>query len=228
MSTLRTLPIAAVPPLALALCALALAGCGRRPAPAGAGSPASAAATSAAATSTAAASATTAASPPSAAASSACPASALKVSLNTAAAGVAGGSSLVPLEFENVSASSCTLPEYPDVSFAAGSAGPDIGAPAARQHAAQASALVLAPGTVAHAWLQISDVANYPASSCKPVTAHGLRVSFASATAGTFVAKALQACCPDAAGQQHRPGRVPGPGRPGQARHRALTGPGPA
>ena len=193
MSTLRTLPIAAVPPLALALCALALAGCGSRPAPAGAGSPASAAATSAAA-STAATPATTTASPPSAAVSSACPASALKVSLNTTAAGVAGGSSLVPLEFENVSGSSCTLPEYPDVSFAAGSAGPDIGAPAARQHAAQASALVLAPGTVAHAWLQISAVANYPASSCKPVTAHGLRVSFASATAGTFVAKALQAC----------------------------------
>lgn len=188
MSTPRTVLTAAVPPLAMALCALALAGCGTRQAPAAAGPSSAATASSPGATSTG-----------SATASSVCQSSALKVSLRTTAAGVAAGSSLVPLEIENVSASSCTLPEYPDVSFASGSAGPDIGAPASRQHASRASALVLAPGTVAHAWLQIADVANYPASSCKPVTAHGLRVRFGSAAPATYIARAVQAC----AGAQH-------------------------
>jgi Protein of unknown function (DUF4232) len=125
---------------------------------------------------------------------SACSVSALRISLDMSAAGVAAGSSYVPLEFRNVSASACTLPGYPVVSFAASSAGPDIGKPANRENSGRARPLTLAPGRLAHAWLQIVAAANYAPSKCKPVTAAGLRVSFASAASTSFVAHAIPAC----------------------------------
>jgi hypothetical protein len=195
--------IMAGPALVVTLTALALSGCGTTPAPmAGSGTGSAAASAPAADRSSAATSPAPAASSEAAssarasspAVDSSCPASALKITLKTAAAGVAAGSSLVPLEIENASGSSCTLPDYPDVAFATSSAGPDIGGPATQQHAALASAVVLAPGALAHAWLQITDAANYPASACKPVTARGLRVGFAPAAATAFVSKAIPAC----------------------------------
>ena len=195
--------IMAGPALVVTLAALAISGCGTTPAPtAGSGTGSAAASAPPAAQSSAATSPAPAASSEAAssarasspAVDSSCPASALKITLKAAAAGVAAGSSLVPLEFENASGSACTLPDYPDVAFATSSAGPDIGAPATQQHAALASAVVLAPGALAHAWLQITDAANYPASTCKPVTARGLRVGFAPAAATAFVSKAIPAC----------------------------------
>ena len=53
---------------------------------------------------------------------------------------------------------------------------------------------MLAPGAVAHAWLQIADVASYPASRCKPVQAGGLRVAVAGAQAAAFLPHSFQAC----------------------------------
>ena len=173
--------------LAALACALAVAGCGVRQVPA-AGS-----ASSPAASGTPSAARSTAAAGP-------CPSAALKVSLNTAAAGVAAGTSLIPLQFTNVSATACTLPEYPGVVLASGSAGPDIGAPAIRQQSGQAAVLVLAPSGVAHAWLQVQSVANYPASSCKPVTARGIRVTLPPAAGAAFLTEAVQACARKPAG----------------------------
>jgi hypothetical protein len=116
------------------------------------------------------------------------------IRVDTSAAGVAAGSSLLPLEFHNISSRACTLPGYAAVSFAAGSAGPDIGTPAVQENSSSAAALVLQPGTFAHAWLQITDAANYPASACKPVTAGGLRVSFTTTTGSAFVPQHVTAC----------------------------------
>jgi hypothetical protein len=118
----------------------------------------------------------------------------VKVSLDSAAAGVAAGSSFVPLEFANVSASPCLLPSYPGVTFASGAGGPAIGLPAVQQDTTAAQAVVLAPGQLAHSWLQIVAPANYPAPRCHPVTAQGLLVSLTSSGPVSFVADPGPAC----------------------------------
>jgi hypothetical protein len=107
---------------------------------------------------------------------------------------VAAGSSFVPLEFTNVSGSPCTLPSYPGVTFASGAGGPAIGPPAVQQDTAATQTVVLAPGQLAHSWLQIVAVANYPAPRCHPVTAQGLLVSLTSSAPASFVADAVPAC----------------------------------
>lgn len=122
-----------------------------------------------------------------------CTLSAVKVSLDSANDGVAAGSAYVPLEFENVSASPCSLPSYPTVTLAAGAGGPDIGTPAAQQDATAVQAVVLAPGQLAHAWLQIINAANYPAAACQPVSAGGLLVGLGSAPP-SFIADSVPAC----------------------------------
>jgi hypothetical protein len=119
----------------------------------------------------------------------------VQISLDTAAAGVGAGSSYVPLEFENVSASPCTLPQYPDVTFASGAGGPAIGPPAVQQDDSAAQTVVLTPGQLAHAWLQIVSAANYPAPQCHPVDAQGLLVSLSTgASPASFVADPVPAC----------------------------------
>ncbi len=124
----------------------------------------------------------------------ACATSELQVTLDVSAAGVAAGSSYVPLEFTNASSSACTLAGYPAVAFASGVAGPQIGTAAAAEASMHPATVVLAPGGVAHAWLQILDVANYPSSQCKPVQASGLRVSFTSTQTAAFLAHPFPAC----------------------------------
>lgn len=124
----------------------------------------------------------------------ACKTTELQVTLDLAAAGVAAGSSYVPLEFTNASASACTLAGYPAVVFSSGVAGPQIGSAGSAQVSTHTSTLVLAPGGVAHAWLQILDVANYPSGQCKPVQASGLRVSFGGTQTAAYLAHPFQAC----------------------------------
>ena len=130
----------------------------------------------------------------SSAAAGSCSLSAVKLSLDSAAAGVAAGSSFVPLEFANVSASPCMLPSYPGVTFASGAGGPAIGLPAVQQDKTAAQAVILAPGQLAHSWLQIVAPANYPAARCHPVTAQGLLVRLASSGPATFLADSISAC----------------------------------
>jgi len=123
-----------------------------------------------------------------------CSASALRVRLDGDAAGAAGGNSYVPLEFTNTSAKTCTLPEYPAVAFASAASGPPIGGAAALAPGTHARTTVLPPRAVAHSWLQVAAVANYPASSCHPVQAKGLLVSFAGSPRAAFVAHPFLAC----------------------------------
>jgi hypothetical protein len=100
----------------------------------------------------------------------------------------------VPLEFANVSASPCALPSYPGVTFSSGASGAAIGPPAVQQDKAAVQTVVLAPGQVAHSWLQIAAAANYPPASCHPVTAQGLLISLTSSAPASFVADPVPAC----------------------------------
>jgi Domain of unknown function (DUF4232) len=131
---------------------------------------------------------------PSGAALTACVTSQLRVTLDTGAAGVAAGSSYVPLEFTNASGHACTLSGYPAVTFASSAGGQQIGTAAVAEVTTSPVLFTLASGGTAHAWLQIADVASYPASKCKPVQAHGLRVGFASTQAAAFLPHSFQAC----------------------------------
>lgn len=188
-----------IPAAALVATAILAAGCGSAAAPsagqAGAASGTSPADTGPSGTSPAG----TATSSPATAGGSkpatvACATSELMVTLVSSAAGAAAGSSYVPLEFTNASGRSCTLAGYPAVAFASGTGGPQIGAAATAETSTHPATLVLAPGGVAHAWLQIVDVGNYPASTCKPVTAGGLRVGFSGTATAAFLAHPFQAC----------------------------------
>lgn len=133
---------------------------------------------------------------------SACSAAGLRVTLVTTAAGVAAGSSLVPLQFANTSGHLCKLAGYPEVSFQAGSAGQTIGRAAAPDRSVLADSVLLAPGGIAHAWLQVLDTANIPASQCHPVTADGLRVGLPGAAGAAYVAHTFAACAASVSGMQ--------------------------
>ncbi len=157
------------PPIVIA--ALCLAGCGTRLAGASAG---------------ASASVSDGAAP--------CAASALRIRLDTSAAGVAAGTSLVPLDFTNTTSASCALAGYPTVSFAASQAGGQVGEPGAADRTAAPERLLLAPGESAHVWLRLASAENFPATQCGPVTVAGFRVWLPGWAAGSFVACSALIC----------------------------------
>jgi hypothetical protein len=98
------------------------------------------------------------------------------VTIATGGGDAAAGSAYYPLNFTNISASSCTLEGYPGVSFVASPGGGQIGSPASRNPVVTPAAVTLAPGASGHATLQVVDALNYSTSACKPVTAHWLRI----------------------------------------------------
>jgi len=122
-----------------------------------------------------------------------CPASGLTVTVDASAAGAAAGSTYYPIDFTNASGASCRLDGYPDAWFAT-SAGQRIGGPAAWDHSVHARPVPLAPGATAHAWLQVTDAANYPAKACHPVTANMLLVRAPGATQASQVWRAFPTC----------------------------------
>ncbi len=92
------------------------------------------------------------------------------------AGGAAAGSDYVPLDFTNVSSHTCVMFGYPGVSWTTGMRGSQIGDPAARTPGYPSVTVTVPPSGAAHAWLQIANAGNFPASTCKPVTAHWLRI----------------------------------------------------
>lgn len=124
----------------------------------------------------------------------ACAASGLRVSLDLAAAGVAGGTSYVPLQFANTTQQSCQLTGFPAVAFTTGASGQQIGTEAAVDRAVPTRPVLLTPGGVAHAWLEVQDAADYPARSCHPVTAAGLRVVVPGAQNASYLAHPVPTC----------------------------------
>jgi hypothetical protein len=103
-----------------------------------------------------------------------CSTGGLRISLGTA--GATAGSLYYSLQFTNTAGTSCSLYGYPGVSFVSAPGGAELGGPAARDVAAGPALVTLAPGATAHAAVQVEQAQNYPTSTCKPVTAHWLRV----------------------------------------------------
>jgi hypothetical protein len=179
-----------------------LAACGSTPA----SSTASAASSAASGASSAASGTSSAASGASSAASGAaglagCRSAALKVTVDTSQAGGAAGSMYYPVNFTNTSDAPCGLYGYPGMSFvtAAGSAGHQIGAAAQQNPAFGRLSVRLPAGGAAHAWLQVAQAGNYPASACRPVTAHWLRVFPPGDTVASYVDVSFSACASSSA-----------------------------
>jgi Protein of unknown function (DUF4232) len=131
-----------------------------------------------------------------------CKTDALKMTLDGRQAGGAAGSIYYPVDFANASGAACALAGYPGVSFvtAPGAVGRQIGAAAQRNPAFEPAVVRLAPGGYAHVWLQVAQAGNYPESSCRPVTALGLRVYPPGETEPGYVRRDFQACA-DASAQ---------------------------
>jgi hypothetical protein len=130
------------------------------------------------------------------AAPTACRAASLAMTIDRSQANGAAGSTYYPLNFTNTSAKPCQMYGYPGVSFvtAASGAGRQIGAAALRSAAFTRLTVRLAPGASAHAWLKVTVAANYPASTCNPVTADWLKVYPPEETVAGYVSQTFSAC----------------------------------
>jgi len=105
-----------------------------------------------------------------------CPGQDVTVSLGLGQVGVAGGSALYPIDITNHSARGCRLDGYP-AAWLARASGARIGTAAAPDRAVPPQPVRLAPGGSAHVWLQVGTAADYPASTCQPVTSSLARAS---------------------------------------------------
>jgi Protein of unknown function (DUF4232) len=103
-----------------------------------------------------------------------CATSGLVVWLDTQGNGTAG-SIYYTLEFTNLSARACMLGGYPGVS-AVSLAGHQLGSAASRDRTTTPRMVTLASGASATAVLRIVEAGDFPTSSCRQVTAAGLRV----------------------------------------------------
>jgi uncharacterized protein DUF4232 len=149
-----------------------------------------------------------------------CATAGLKIKVDTSQGGAAAGSTYVPIDFTNTTSSTCTMFGYPGVSFVTGVPGSQIGRPAKRNPADQATTVTLAPGAVAHATLQVAEAGNYNPSDCKPVTAHWLKVYPPNQFNPIYTKYTAQVCSaklPHGLGSQLGIYVVrPGPGKAGQ------------
>lgn len=121
-----------------------------------------------------------------------CSSSALRVSIGAAAG--AAGSIYYPLDFTNISGTTCTMYGYPGVSFVSAPGGAELGGAAVRNPAVGPGLVRLAPGGVAHASMQVVVAQNYPPARCKPVTAHWLRVYPPDQYAPLYTGLTAQTC----------------------------------
>jgi hypothetical protein len=121
-----------------------------------------------------------------------CATSALQVT--TGPGNGAAGSTIVPLVFDNISGSTCSLYGYPGVSFVTGQGGSQIGLPASEDAAQPRTQVTLAPGDKASAQLKVTVAQNFPASSCHLVTAHWLKIYPPGQTAPLYL-KFTSATC---------------------------------
>ena len=106
-----------------------------------------------------------------------------------------GGTSYT-LEFTNVSARSCSLYGYPEVSAYAGSraGGIQIGSAAVRDTSVRPRPVMLAPGQTAHAVLRVTSTGTFQPTACAEVTAPELRVMLPDQVRPAFVPIHLSAC----------------------------------
>ena len=103
------------------------------------------------------------------------------------------GSVYYQLEISDTSSVACTMYGFPGVS-ALGPGGVPLGSPAARNSYAPEKRITLQPGDTAHVVLQITDVANFPRSDCRPKTADALQVYAPGDYSAKTVPFSLRAC----------------------------------
>jgi len=120
-----------------------------------------------------------------------CATSSLEVWLGLGPGGGAAGSTYYPLEFTNIGKSTCTLSGVPAV-LAFGSK--QLGSAASWDHSTPVQFVSLAAGETTHAWLRITNVDNYVAAKCKPVTATALKVYPPGQSTASFVTYSFRAC----------------------------------
>jgi Domain of unknown function (DUF4232) len=125
---------------------------------------------------------------------SGCSSSALKAQVDVAQGGAAAGSTYVPIDFTNTSASACTMDGYPGVSFVRSPSGGQLGNPATRNPAATPAMVTLAPGGIAHAILKVAAAGDYSQSACTPVTAHWLKIFPPDQVTAIYAQYDVQAC----------------------------------
>jgi hypothetical protein len=122
-----------------------------------------------------------------------CATSGLVIWLNhTAGAGTAG-SVYYSLQFTNLSGRACTLQGYPGV-WALNLSGHQISSAASRETSQRPRSVTLAAGATASALLRIVDAGNFPPSSCRQMTAAGLRVYPPCQSASKLVPFPFAAC----------------------------------
>lgn len=123
-----------------------------------------------------------------------CASSALKAKVDTAQSGAAAGSTYIPIDFTNISNSSCTLFGYPGVSAVSSPSGSQLGRAATRNSATAATLVTLVPGGVAHATIQVANAENYSSSQCSPATAHYLRIYPPNQFTAIYAPYTVQVC----------------------------------
>ncbi len=109
-----------------------------------------------------------------------------------ASGGGAAGSVYMKLNLTNTGTEPCILKGFPGVSLAADNAGEPIGAPAVRDEAIPAAAVLLAPGQTGSAELRYTQAGNYP--DCTMVDAAGFRIYPPEDTASLFLPQPTRAC----------------------------------
>ena len=100
------------------------------------------------------------------------------------------------LAFTNVSARTCSLYGYPEVSAYAGqgTGGTQIGSAAARDTSVRPQPVTLAPGQTAHSVLRVTNTGTFRPTACAQVTAPELRVMLPDQIRPAFVPIQLSAC----------------------------------
>ena len=138
--------------------------------------------------------ATAAPSPPlrSMAAAKACANSTLTPSL--AVSGAAAGTAYYTLRLTNTSTERCTLYGYPGVSFLSSVPGHQVGIAAKRNPLYSPITVLLAPKATAHAVVGVVAAGNYPASRCRPTTAHVLQIFPPGQTTAVDIHRTFAAC----------------------------------
>lgn len=126
------------------------------------------------------------------AAAGACPTSALDVWLDTNGNGAAG-SIFYHLQFTNLSRRSCTLRGYPGVA-AVDLSGRQVGSRGIREVSGRSRTVTLRPGATVSAVLRIVEAGAIPSSSCREVTAAGVRVAPPGQRGTRMVPFPFQAC----------------------------------
>jgi hypothetical protein len=124
----------------------------------------------------------------------ACTAAQLDVALDLRSAGVAAGTSLIPLDFTNVSATNCILAGFAFVTFTSGRAGGQVGSAATADRSLISRSLLLEAGKSAHLWLKVVQAANFPSAQCRPEVVAGLQVRLPGQESSVFLAHRFTTC----------------------------------